>query len=173
MATIYFTACSLDGFIAGPGHTLDWLLSRDHDPQGPDSPDEFLSGVGALVMGANTYQWLLDNLEGAWPYQVPTWVLTHRRFAEPEADIRFTDAAVPEVHARAVGEAAGRDVWLVGGGDLVGQFHDVGLLDELRVQYAPATLGAGMPLLPRRIDLDLLSLSRNRDFACARYSVRR
>ena len=173
MATIFFTASSLDGYIAGPGHTLDWLLSRDHDPQGPDSFDEFAAGVGAAVMGANTYQWVLDHVEGPWPYQVPAWVMTHRDFGTPPGDVRFSAAPVAEVHAQASHAAAGRHVWLVGGGELVGQFHDAGLLDELRVQYAPATLGAGMPLLPRRIDLDLLSLVRNRDFACARYSVRR
>ena len=173
MATIYSTACSLDGFIAGPGHNLDWLLSRDNDLDGPDSYAEFINGVGAVVMGANTYQWVLEHLDGPWPYHVPTWVMTHRTFPRPPEDVRFTGAPVAEVHQLAVGAAAGRDVWLVGGGELVGQFHDEGLLEELRIQYAPATLGAGMPLLPRRIDLDLVALARNRDFACARYTVRR
>jgi dihydrofolate reductase len=173
MATIYFTACSLDGFIAGPGHDLDWLLSRENDPEGPDSYGDFIGGVGAVVMGANTYQWVLEHIDGPWPYEVPTWVMTHRTFSDPPGDVRFTDAPVAAVHGWALEAAAGRDVWLVGGGELVGQFHDAGRLDELRVQYAPATLGAGMPLLPRRIDLDLTALARNGDFACARYSVRR
>src|SRR3712207_7879069 len=48
--------------------------------------------------------------------------------------------------------AGDRNVWVVGGGDLAGQFADVGLLDELIVSIAPVTLGAGAPLLPRRID---------------------
>jgi len=173
MATIYYTACSLDGYIAGPGHSLDWLLTRDHDPEGPDSFTAFIGGVGALVMGANTYQWVLDHQDGPWPYREPAWVMTHRTFAASDGDVRFSRADVAAVHAEATSAAAGRDVWLVGGGELVGQFHDAGLLDELHVQYAPATLGAGMPLLPRRIDLDLVSLVRNRDFACARYAVRR
>lgn len=173
MATIYFTASSLDGFIAGPGHTLDWLLSRDHDPEGPDAHGQFMDGVGALIMGANTYQWLLENLDGPWPYAVPTWVMTHRTFPRPGGDVRFSAEPVGVVHAAVRAAAAGRHVWLVGGGELVGQFHDAGLLDEVRVQFAPATLGAGSPLLPRRIDLDLTSLARNRDFACARYTVRR
>jgi dihydrofolate reductase len=173
MATVYFTASSLDGFIAGPGHSLDWLLSRDHDPQGPDSHARFMEEVGALVMGANTCRWLLDHLDGPWPYDIPAWVMTHRPFDPPSGRVRFSAATVPQVHAEAVAAAAGRHVWLVGGGDLVGQFHDAGLLDELHVQFAPATLGAGAPLLPRRIDMDLVSLARNRDFACARYVVRR
>ncbi|MDN3920728.1 dihydrofolate reductase family protein [Roseateles violae] len=59
--------------------------------------------------------------------------------------------------------AQGRKLWLVGGGELVGQFHDAGLLDELIVQISPVTLGAGQPLLPRRIafaPLQLISVQR-------------
>jgi dihydrofolate reductase len=67
--------------------------------------------------------------------------------------------------------AAGRDLWLVGGGELVGQFADHGLLDEVWVQYAPVTLGSGAPLLPRRLDLQLVDVARNRAFMCGRYEV--
>jgi dihydrofolate reductase len=69
-------------------------------------------------------------------------------------------------------EAAGDgDVWVVGGGDLAGQFADAGLLDEVLVTIAPVTLGAGRPLLPRRLELRLEEVGRNGDFACARYAV--
>lgn len=173
MASIYYTACSLDGFIAGSGHTLDWLLSRDHDPEGPQSFGAFVADVGASVMGANTYEWLLQHGGGsATADGPPTWVMTHRTFA-PSEGVHFTSDPVPEVHARLLEAAGGRNIWLVGGGELVGQFHDVRLLDEVHVQYAPATLGAGMPLLPRRIDLDLVAMERNRDFMCGQYRVRR
>ncbi len=75
------------------------------------------------------------------------------------------------MHAAALEVAAGKDVWLVGGGDLVGQFHDAGLLDEVWIQYAPVTLGAGAPVLPRHVELRLEEVDRNRDFACLRHSV--
>jgi dihydrofolate reductase len=67
--------------------------------------------------------------------------------------------------------AAGRNVWIVGGGDLAGQFADRGLLDEVLVTIAPVTLGAGAPLLPRRLELRLVELGRNGDFAAARFAV--
>ena len=71
-------------------------------------------------------------------------------------------------------EAAGdRNVWVVGGGDLAGQFADHGLLDELLVMIAPVTLGAGRPLLPRRIELNVEDVARNGDFACATFTVAR
>jgi dihydrofolate reductase len=73
--------------------------------------------------------------------------------------------------ARGVGAACNRNVWVVGGGDLAGQFADAGLLDEVLVQIAPVTLGAGAPLLPRRIELRLDELGRNGDFACAKFTI--
>ena len=68
-------------------------------------------------------------------------------------------------------ELAGVDVAIVGGGDLAGQFNDAGLLDEVIVSIAPVTIGAGAPLLPRRIELRLDELGRNGDFVAARFSV--
>ena len=171
MATQYYTASSVDGFIADPDNSLSWLLSRDIDAAGPQHYDRFIQDVGALCMGATTYQWVLDNDPDNWPYEVPCWVFTHRTFPERDHDIRFTTTPVPEVHAAMVEAAGGRHVWVVGGGDLAGQFHDHGLLDELWVQFAPVTLGDGAPLMPRRVELDLLELDRNREFACARYRV--
>ena len=75
------------------------------------------------------------------------------------------------VHAAMVEAAAGRDVWIVGGGDLAGQFADRGLLDEVVVAIAPVTLGGGAPLLPRRVELAVQDLARNGEFACVRYAV--
>jgi dihydrofolate reductase len=75
--------------------------------------------------------------------------------------------------------AAGKNVWLVGGGELVGQFHDHGLLDEIVVQVAPVTLGGagGAPLLPRTIADPPLRLASTRTLAGAfvecRYEVPR
>ncbi len=105
---------------------------------------------------------------------MPTWVLTHRDLPVVEgADIRFAHGAVSDVHPALVEAAGDRDVWVIGGGDLAGQFADAGLLDEVWVQYAPVTLGAGAPLLPRRLDLELVETAQNRSFVCARYRVAR
>ena len=63
------------------------------------------------------------------------------------------------------------DVWIVGGGDLAGQFADVGLLDDVLVSIAPVTLASGAPLLPRRIELILEEAGQNGEFVVARFSV--
>lgn len=173
---LYYTASSVDGFIADPDNSLSWLLSRDVDERGPMGYADFITRIGALVMGATTYQWLLDHHAEAgttaWDYEVPCWVLTHRDLAPfGDGDIRFAQGEVARLHPDLVESAQGRDVWVVGGGDLAGQFADAGLLDEVWVQYAPVTLGAGAPLLPRRLELSLAEVGRNRELACARYDV--
>lgn len=173
MATHYYTASSLDGFIATTDHSLDWLLSQDIDQDGPMAYGAFEEKIGALVMGASTYEWLLAHQgDEPWAYAQPTWVFTHRDLPVlPGADIRFARGEVAAVHRDVVDAAGSRDVWIVGGGELAGQFVDAGLVDELWVQYAPVTLGAGAPLLPRTVDLELIEVARNRSFLCGRYRV--
>ncbi len=157
MKTQYFTASSLDGFIADPEDSLKWLFPLG-DIQETSYPS-FIREVGALAMGSVTYEWLLrhvvDSKEDpsqAWPYPQPTWVFSSRTLPMVhKADIRFVRGDVRPVHQVMVEAAAGRNVWIVGGGDLAGQFYDQGLLDEIHVQIGSVTLGAGKPLLPRRI----------------------
>ena len=150
--TTYLVASSLDGFIADENDDLEWLTTM---PGGDDDTNpyaEFIAGVGALAMGATTYEWVLEHDSGPWPYSQPTWVFTHRDLPVREGGgpITFTQADVATVHEQMSEAADGKGVWLVGGGELVGQFLDAGLLDELIVSVTPVTLGRGAPLLPRR-----------------------
>lgn len=175
--TVYYTATTLDGFLATADHSLDWLLSREIDSDGPFGYREFEQRIGALVMGSSTYRWICHHEPGSWAYSVPAWVLTHRSDLEPypRADIRFAAADTPEelaaLHAAMRTAAGDRDVWVVGGGDLAGQFADAGLLDEVVVSIAPVTIGAGAPLLPRRLELRRADWAVNGEFVCVRYDV--
>jgi dihydrofolate reductase len=170
--TQYYTATTLNGFIADEQHSLNWLFSRDQDRAGALNYAEFFAGVGALAMGSHTYEWILEHEPAKWPYDVPCWVFTHRQLeAVPGTPVTFTSADVASVHAELVAAAGGRNVWIVGGGDLAGQFADAGLLDEVIVYIAPATLAGGAPLLPRRLELRLDETARNGDFVTARFSV--
>jgi dihydrofolate reductase len=172
--TIFYTATTLDGFLADEHDSLDWLFPQEQDKDGPMNYDAFIATIGAMAMGATTYAWIRDHLAKTgetWMYDLPSWVFTHREFEPIGEGIRFTSAPVTEVHAEMVDAAAGRDLWMVGGGDLAAQFAEAGLLDELMVSIAPVTLGAGRPLFPRRFDLELVELARNGAFACARYAV--
>jgi dihydrofolate reductase len=180
--TQYYTAATLDGFIADPNHSLDWLFQFGVQ-ETPDFPG-FLREVGALAMGSSTYEWILRHLMNPekgdaqpWPYTQPAWVFTTRPLPPvPGADIRFVRGDVAPVQRKMQKAAAGKNVWLVGGGDLVGQFHDAGLLDEITVTIAPVTLGAGKPLLPRAVVTPPMRLVETRvygPFVQLRYAVGR
>ena len=183
MKTQYYTATSLDGFIATADHSLDWLFSLGDVAE--TSYPTFIKDVGALAMGASTYEWLHRHVLGPeadhpepWPYTQPTWVFTSRTLpGVPGADVRFARGDVRPVHREMAEAAAGKNVWIVGGGDLVGQFHDAGLLDELFIQIGSVTLGSGKPLLPRAITnppLKLLSVRQiGTGFAELHYEVQR
>lgn len=183
MKTQYYTASSLDGFIATENDSLEWLFTLGDVNE--TSYPAFIQQVGALAMGSATYEWMLRHIAkpgtdaaAPWPYSQPTWVFTSRILqAVPGADIRFARGEVRPVHAQMMAAAAGRNLWLVGGGELVGRFHDAGLLDEVIVQVGSVTLGSGKPLLPRRITrppLRLVSAQRfGPGFAELRYEVQR
>ena len=168
--TQYYTATTLDGFIADPDDSLDWLFVREQDHDGPLNYYGFVAEVGAGAMGATTYEWILERYPVEWPYEFPCWVFTHRDLPVRDG-VQLVSGDVAPVHRELVEAAGDKKVWIVGGGDLVGQFADVGLLDEVIVFIAPVTLGAGKPLLPRHLELRLEETGRSVDFVVARYSV--
>jgi len=170
MSTIYFTASSIDGYIVDDHNSLEWLLSRTIDVDGPFGYQAFNASVGALVMGATTYEWLVANEPGEWMYQQPTWVLTHRSdIVAPGHPVKTFQGEVTELHPELVKAAGYQDVWVVGGGEAAAQFARAGLIDELIVSYAPCTLGTGGRLLPTHSEWSLVESGVNGDFVCARW----
>ena len=178
MRTQYYTAASLDGFIATKDDSLDWLFPLAD--LATTSYPEFIREVGALAMGSTTYEWMLRHVvkpdsgqPGQWPYAVPTWVFSRRRLPTvPGADIRFAQGDVRAAHEQMRTVAQPKNVWIVGGGDLAGQFHDAGLLDDLIVQVGSVTLGTGKPLLPRTIISPPLRLVSVRQFGAGLAELR-
>lgn len=149
--TLYYVASSLDGYIADENDKLDWLF-RFNDAEGvADTYKSFIAGIGAIVMGSQTYKFILDQGgSDAWEYgQMPTWVFTHHELPGiPGADITFVRGDISLFHANIVADAGDKDVWVVGGGSLAAQYLDAGLLDELIVTYVPVAIGRGKSLLP-------------------------
>lgn len=183
MKTQYYTATSIDGYIADENHSLDWLFQFGEIESMKDQYPRFINEVGAIAMGSTTYEWVVEHenlLEHPekWPYKIPAWVFTRRNLPGVKgADIRFVEGDTSAVHAEMVKAADGNNIWLVGGGDLVGQFHDQGLLDEVILSVAPVTLGKGAPLLPRNIitpPMKLIDVQQHGDvFAVLTYEVQR
>ncbi|MYN09219.1 dihydrofolate reductase family protein [Pseudoduganella aquatica] len=178
MKTQYYAATSLDGFIATEDDSLDWLFPLGE--VGQSSYPEFIAEVGALAMGATTYEWMMRNADkviaevgSAWPYRQPTWIFTSRKLPAIEgADLRFASGDVRSVYADMQAAAGGKNIWVVGGGDLAGQFYDAGLLDELILQVGSVTLGKGRPLFPRRVLSPVLSLTSMRQMGTSMAELR-
>ena len=147
----YYVASTIDGFIADSDDNIDWLLQFGFD-NFQEHYDRFMADVGAIVMGSTTYDYIIGEGVESWAYgATPVWVLTSRSLpGVPGADIRFFSGDVAEVHRNALEAAQGKNVWVVGGGNVAAQFADRGLLDELLLTVMPIVLGSGKQLLPIR-----------------------
>ena len=157
----YYAAASLDGYISRPDGSIDWLqgygagADLGDGPMSDGSYEEFYAGVGALVMGSATYEWILAHA-GDWPYDLPTWVFTSRELPQPTGgSVELTRADAAEVRADAMEAGAGRNVWLLGGGKLASAWADRGLIDEIWVTVVPVFIGDGLPFFARAVEGEL------------------
>ena len=183
MKTQYYTATSINGYIADENNSLDWLFQFGEIESMKDHYPTFIKNVGAIAMGSTTYEWVVEHEDliqnpGKWPYEIPTWVFSSRNLPVIEgADIRFVRGNVAPVHVEMAKVAGGRNIWIAGGGDLAGQFHDQGLLDEIILSVAPVMLRSGAPLLPRNMttpSLKLIDVQMHGDvFAILTYGVQK
>ncbi|MQL49016.1 dihydrofolate reductase [Photorhabdus khanii] len=146
---IYYVAATIDGYIANNNHGLDWLdefvLGDDATPY-----DDFYQGIGAVIMGSGTYEWIMANSSDDWPYKnIPAFVLSHRALPTPEGlNITITDKAAGDIAAVAKKTANGKNVWLVGGGKTAAYFAEVGELQKIFLTTIPVFLGTGIEVLP-------------------------
>ena len=167
----FHTAATLDGFLATDDDSLDWLFVHQQDN---DVVEAMMPEIGAIVMGATTYRWLLAHLEQtgeAWYYAVPAFVFTHGTFEPIDPTVRFV-SGTPTEHRSAIEAAAGdRDVWVMGGGGLAAEFADAGMLQRLEVSIAADVIGSGRPLFTRAYRLALREAVKNGDFVHTVYDV--
>jgi dihydrofolate reductase len=183
---VYYCAATLDGFIAEADDTLGWLMGYEGSFEGEGAEpakgayDRFYEGVGALIMGSVTYEFVLREVP-EWPYKgKPAWILSSRDLPRPEGegvDVRIVTAEVPELYDEMIAAAGERDLWVVGGGNVVSQFADRGLLDEVHATVVPVVLGEGKPLFDRRVPGGAMQLLGTRTFDSGmvelRYEIRR
>jgi dihydrofolate reductase len=188
--TQYYCAMSLDGYIAESDDTLAWLMEYEGsfegegaEPGGRGGYERFYEGVGALVMGSATYEFILREPAAGpeWPYKgKPSWILSSRELPQPDGedvDAWIVDAKVPELHDEMIAAAGDRNLWVVGGGNVASQFANEGLLDDVLVTVVPVVLGEGKPLFDRRVPGGPMQLTGTTTFDSGmvelRYEIRR
>ncbi len=139
---ILYAAVSLDGYLAGPNHELDWL--RD-DPD-YDGYEPFIAGIDTLIMGRRTWDVLAGF--GEWPYGERRAYVMSQTLEKIETDLPVTvTKQSPTELIKSLRQDA-KDIWLVGGGLLVRSFLAADLIDEMILSTQPVLLGDGLPLFP-------------------------
>lgn len=161
----YYLGASIDGFIADSAGETRWLEPFG-DAQGAlPGFQKFFDEVGAIVIGGQTYLWLvkqLTALERPWPYAgKPVWVFTHHELpSTPGADLTFVRGDI-DLWSHDIARSAGQqDVWILGGAQLAGRFLTAGVLDELQLLTVPVVLGSGVSVFDTKTPADFTLIDR-------------
>ncbi len=160
---IYYVASSLDGYIATPDGSVDWL-TRFHTSGEDHGAAELHSSVDALLLGSRTYEFALKL--GRWPSpDKSSWVFTHRNLPVLHPSITLT-SETPNAVVELLGSQGIRRAWLMGGGKLAASFHSAGFISRYVISIFPVLLGSGIPLLaPNLSKTNLLRLVEAKPFA--------
>ncbi len=136
---ILFIASSLDGFIARKSGGIDWLFT-DQDY----GYTEFFKTIGVVIMGRKTYDQTLTF--GEYPFKgKEAFVFSRSRAGATDGNARFISGDV-EIFMDSLKSKQGKDIWLVGGSELIQQFLKHDLIDEFVISIHPIILGEGIPL---------------------------
>ncbi|MDX7999385.1 dihydrofolate reductase [Xenorhabdus sp. Reich] len=154
---IYYVAATMDGYIATKDHELDWLyeftLGDDATPY-----DDFYQGIGAAIMGAETYEWIMKNSASDWPYKdIPSFIISSRGLSIPAGiNAVITQESPKSIAAKARVAAKDKNVWVVGGGKAAAYFADAGELEQLFITTIPVFLGSGVRVLPTNKNIKVI-----------------
>ena len=174
-------AMSLDGFIAGPGHTMDWGGGRPlADFVAPEDFAEVAAATGAMLIGRRTWE-VGSKMEAEepgsvdYPFTGPFFLLTHRPLEPPDPDVTILSGDIGDAVATALNAAGGKNLEILGA-DVAGQCLGRGLVDEILVYVLPVLLGDGVPFSSpglTRVDLEPIGSARSGEATILRFRVRR
>jgi dihydrofolate reductase len=170
---IWEASMSLDGFIAGPGHALDWIF--EHTESDP-ALEEVMHSAGAMLGGRRTYDSApreeQEAYGGAWDGRL--FVLTHQPPADPDPRVTFLTGDLRDAVATALDAAGGKNL-VVAGADIPRQCIQAGLIDEIVVHVVPVLLGDGVRLFgdppASRAKLEKVSVTESGKITNLRFRV--
>jgi dihydrofolate reductase len=157
---IAYLAVSADGFIARKDGGIDWLDRPT--PRGSYGMPQFFRSIDTILLGRNTYDLALKmGHDSAFESKTRNYVFTHRP-AKPIKNVEFVNEPVAKFLKR-LRAAKGKDIWMMGGGEIIASFLDAGEIDEFSIHVIPVLIGEGIPLIaPRRRTTPLKLLSTKR-----------
>ena len=170
---VLFIATSLDGYIATEDDSLEWLFKVNGD--GDNGYSDFYNTVDTVIMGRRTYDWLLEQEMESFPYEGKECFVFSRTVCQDNENVKFFSGNVAEL-TNQLKNKDGKNIWVVGGGDLIHSFINEKLVDELIITVSPVLIGKGIPLFKEvdfETELTLKSIRRFNQFAELHYEVNR
>ena len=162
----YFVANSLDNFIALPDGSVEWLFNDGTDY----GMQEFFSSIDCMLLGRKTYEVATgmqpkrrkskkakDKTSAGWGMK--SFVFSRTLKADTDDDVVVISENAGEF-VRKLKHESGKDIWLMGGGELAGSLLNEAVVDEISLNIHPILLGKGIPLfagLTKRVDLELIT----------------
>ncbi|MCT1578920.1 dihydrofolate reductase family protein [Oceanobacillus kimchii] len=156
-----FIATSLDGYIATKNESIQWL--DDIEGEGDNGYLRFYEEIDTVIMGNKTYQWLESQNLSEFPYQSKDCYVFSRKESGSNENVIFVNDDV-ERFIQMLQNKEGRDIWIVGGGELLSSFIEKDLIDEYIITVAPIILGEGIPLFKEASSVINLSLIGTQKF---------
>lgn len=170
---VLFIATSLDGYIATKDESLEWLFNVEGE--GDNGYSAFYQTVDTVLMGNNTYDWMIRNVTGEFPYKNKDCYVFSRSSIEDNEYVEFINADIVHFISE-LKSKEGEDIWLVGGGELLHFFLEKGLVDEIILTVAPTIIGKGIPLFKEgeyQLDLKLKGTRKFNQFVELHYDVKK
>ncbi len=149
-----YIACTVDGLIADKSGGISWLDEFTGENYGYNA---FYEGINALVMGRKTFEQVLTF--GSWPYAgKQTYVLSSRPISHESSDVRAWTKPITDLAEKLTRKSV-KCCWVVGGGETIRKFIELGLINRIELFTMPILLGLGMPLFlpqPQRTPLQFV-----------------
>ncbi|WP_251551683.1 dihydrofolate reductase family protein [Neobacillus muris] len=158
---VLFISTSLDGYIAAKDESLDWLFKVEGE--GDNGYSEFYETVDTILFGKRTYDWVMKQGIEELPYKNKECYVFTRSPLDDKEDVKFVHEDAVNFTKNLINQE-GRNIWVVGGGELLHSFLKDKLVDEFIIKVAPILLGTGIPLFREGEDQVHLSLKSVRNF---------
>lgn len=143
---VLYIAQSLDGFIAKPDNNIDWLTSVPPSVKGDYGYTELINSIDTIIMGRKTYEVILAMQED-WMYKGKTSYIVssnqHLKIKAPDTHLYNGDL---KLLVDTIKQKSGKDIWLIGGGELITGFINADLIDKMIITIVPKIIGEGIPL---------------------------
>ncbi|MED4015152.1 dihydrofolate reductase family protein [Sutcliffiella cohnii] len=169
---VLFIATSLDGYIATKDESLEWLFNVEGE--GDSGFSEFYETVDTVLLGKRSYDWVMKQDIEEFPYKNKECYVFTRSSIDDNEDVKFVNDDVTEFVDK-LKSKGGKNIWIVGGGELLHSFIQKKLVDEIILTVTPTLIGNGIPLFREgeyNLDLSLIGMRKFNQFVELHYLVK-